>query len=37
MMAVTGPITMPNSSHVPRVTSSSPATVIAANPGMTNT
>ena len=37
MIAVSGPITIPKSSHVPRGTSSKPAMEIAARPGMTNT
>ena len=37
MIAVSGPITIPKSSHVPRGTPSKPAMEIAARPGMTNT
>jgi hypothetical protein len=36
-IAVTGPITIPKSSHLPRGTPSKPAMEIAARPGMTNT
>ena len=36
-IAVTGPITIPKSSHLPRGTPSKPAMEMAARPGMTNT